>query len=193
MFSWYLAIQKLLLYSDNLYAHSMFTITCLFLLLCSWLGFNDKLSQPIASQISKHNHNVHGTIGCNQAHSWNEVSCSHFTKHFIGASKAGIRISPSSNNNTQLSCAELGKKLKQPISSFSSYEKGSTSNSVTQHTCVAIDMIQNADKSFICMNCYKFLTEIAEETSDLSAILPTYEVYEVPHNRSSRRRRNAGY
>ncbi|XP_027166434.1 uncharacterized protein LOC113766438 [Coffea eugenioides] len=138
-------------------------------------GFNDKLNRPIASQISKHNNNVHGIIGCNQ-----------------GASKAGIRISPSSNNNTQLSCAELGKKLKQQISSFSTYEKGSTSNCATQHTCVPTDMIQNADKSFICMNCYKFLTEIAEETSDLSAILPTYQVYEVPHNRSARRRRNAG-
>nr|XP_027077124.1 uncharacterized protein LOC113700896 [Coffea arabica] len=155
-------------------------------------ALNHKVTGPIASQTSKHNENVHGIIGCNQAHSRSDVSCSHFTEHFTGASKSGIRISPSPNNSGELSSAELGKKLKQQISSFSSYEKGSTSNSATQHTCVPTDMIHNADKSFICMNCYKFLTEIAEQTSDLSAIHPTYEVYEVPHNRSTRTRRSAG-
>ncbi|XP_071933437.1 uncharacterized protein [Coffea arabica] len=109
----------------------------------------------------------------------------------IGASKPGIRISPSPNNSDELPSAELGRKLKEQISSFSSYEKGSASNSRTQHTCVTTDMIHNADKSFICMNCYKFLTEIAEQTSDLSAIIPIYQVYQVPDNRSAKTRRTA--
>ncbi|XP_071921561.1 uncharacterized protein [Coffea arabica] len=42
------------------------------------------------------------------------------------------------------------------------------------------------------MNCYKFLTEIAEKTSGLSALLPTNQVYELPHNPSAKTRRSAG-
>nr|XP_027108929.1 uncharacterized protein LOC113728764 [Coffea arabica] len=138
-------------------------------------ALNDKVIQAIGCQTSKLNENVHGIIGCNQ-----------------GAPKPGIRISPSPNNSDELPSAQLGRKLEEQISCFSSYEKGSASNSGTQHTCVATDMVHNADKSFICMNCYKFLTEIAEQTSDLSAILPIHQLYQVPDNCSAKTRRVAG-
>ncbi|XP_071927630.1 uncharacterized protein [Coffea arabica] len=158
---------------------------------CSY-ALNNKVTRPFPSPTFKDKGNVLGNIGCNQADSRSQFSCSDFTEHFRGASKPGIRISQSPNNSGELPYTESGKKLKDQISSFSSYEKGSTSNSVTQDTCVATDITHNADKSFICMNCYKFLTEIAEKTSGLSALLPTNQVYELPHNPSAKTRRSAG-
>ncbi|CDP02045.1 unnamed protein product, partial [Coffea canephora] len=162
--------------------------------ICSLHGaLNNKVTRPVPSPTFKDKGNVLGNIGCNQADSRSQFSCSDFTEHFRGASKPGIRISQSPNNSGELPYTESGKKLKDQISSFSSYEKGSTSNSVTQDTCVATDITHNADKSFICMNCYKFLTEIAEKSSGLSALLPTNQVYELPHNPSAKTRRSAGY
>nr|XP_027095001.1 uncharacterized protein LOC113715051 [Coffea arabica] len=143
-------------------------------------------SRVTSSQTLKDIDNVDRIIDCNQAASPNQLSSSEFTRHCRGPAKPGIRTSQSANNNAKLSYTESSKKLKEQISSFSSYEKGSASNSETKHTCVT--STQSADKSFICMNCYKFLTEIAEEASDLSTMLPTYQVYQLPHSGSARTR-----
>ncbi|XP_071919924.1 uncharacterized protein [Coffea arabica] len=137
---------------------------------CSY-ALNNKVTRPVPSPTFKDKGNVLGNIGCNQADSRSQFSCSDFTEHFRCASKPGIRISQSPNNSGELPYTESGKKLKDQISSFSSYEKGSTSNSVTQDTCVATDITHNAG---------------------LSALLPTNQVYELPHNPSAKTRRSAG-
>ena len=52
----------------------------------------------------------------------------------IGASKPGIRISQSPNNSGELPYTESGKKLKDQISSFSSYEKGTCHTLFSMHS-----------------------------------------------------------
>ena len=56
----------------------------------------------------------------------------------IGPAKPGIQISQSTNNNVELSYTESSKKLKEQISSFSSYEKGRLHNSFPMY-CLQSD------------------------------------------------------
>ena len=56
----------------------------------------------------------------------------------IGPAKPGIRTSQSANNNAKLSYTESSKKLKEQISSFSSFEKGRLHNSFPMY-CLQSD------------------------------------------------------
>ncbi|XP_071924414.1 uncharacterized protein [Coffea arabica] len=81
-----------------------------------------------------------------------------------------------SNNDNQFCVSHPGSNLKNSLFCFSTYEEGNCSGTNHKHICSDSGAQHDKAKSFMCMNCFKFLPQNIEDAPELLAFAKEYQV-----------------